>query len=162
MTATSKFKLTGPQTAAIANTGQLGQVIGHARTIKALHGLRLITSDGFLTEGGEKVRKELLASPTRKTFELQIPTLVIDGLDDDEIDMIFQAVHLVVADQRQSYPKMADWEAVGHALGTLTLPGEGCVGGSELDGDESDPLFRAYKLILSGPKVVKQLMGLPA
>lgn len=161
MTATSKFKLTARQTAAIAHPGHGTKVVCHARTFKALHALRLIGHEGYLTESGEKVREQLWLNPTRKTFELQVPTLVIDGLDEAEIDTIFEAIHLVVANQRQSYPEFADWEAVSHALHMLALPGEGCIGAVEIEDDGSD-VYRAYHLILSGPKVVKQLMGLPA
>lgn len=66
----------------------------------------------------------------------------------EEMDLA-EAVVLVHEDVLESFDDMSPAESVAHARNILILPGEPYVlGGSHLEGDESDELFRAYVAVL--------------
>lgn len=66
----------------------------------------------------------------------------------EEMDLA-DAVALVHADVLESYDDMTPAESVAHARDILIVPGDPYVlGGSYLEGDESDDLFRAYVAVL--------------
>lgn len=59
------------------------------------------------------------------------------------------AVALVHADVLESFDDMTPAESVAHARDVLIVPGDPFVlGGSYLEGDETDELFRAYVAVL--------------
>ena len=66
----------------------------------------------------------------------------------EEMDLA-DAVALVHADVLESFDDMTPAESVAHARDVLIVPGDPFVlGGSYLEGDETDELFRAYVAVL--------------
>lgn len=59
------------------------------------------------------------------------------------------AVRMVAADQRASWPDMSDAEAVFHVRDTMRLPEEPPVMGAYPMDDDGTPLARAYRVVLA-------------
>ncbi|WP_181800669.1 hypothetical protein [Microbacterium sp. H6] len=60
------------------------------------------------------------------------------------------AIAAVTADQRAGLDGISEADAVAHARDTLTLPGSPRVFGAvQIDGDITEPLYRAYVAVLS-------------
>lgn len=63
---------------------------------------------------------------------------------------LIEAVALVAADQRESWPDTTPDEAVAYARSVLVFPDSPpVVGAVALDGDPGQPLFDAYFAVLS-------------
>lgn len=141
-------KLTDAQARFLREGGKL-----HHMTAKALHRLGLVDAHGKLTEAGSIAKDELRGNDAT---EVTFPTRKdVAPLTDAERATMLAAIRLVGDDERRSYPEVTNSEAVEHVWNSVTLPGQGCQGGSELEMDDHPPTARAFHLVLSYPKAVR-------
>ena len=176
------FKLTIPQVRFLLNLGSKA----HHATLKSLKAKELIGEDGRLTLTGQAVVGELLnrmveaMTPAQSRAEAitaftnsrKLHIVEVKNSDRlastftaEEYDQLKQAVTLVAETQRETWDGYDEPFTVLAALedvwNTVALPGRGCIGATEMD-DTGDEVSEAFKLVLTYPKAVRQIVEFSA
>lgn len=172
------FKLTVPQVRLFLNPS----LRPHHATLKSLKVQGLLDQDGWFTLTGQAVRDEVVnrmwelkksANVSREeaavllTNSRKVHVIVVKDADRaastftaEEWGQLKGAIHLVSEDRRANWyddEEFSTLAALEDVWNTVALPGRGCVGATEMD-DTGDDLSEAYKLVLTYPKAVRQVV----